>query len=387
LLLKIVISSYKEVISFKMKVCYFGTYEQRYPRNSVLINGLKKAGAEVVECHIPLWEKKEDKTKLSFLDKASLAAKLPFVYIKLISKFKKLAKTNKFDCIIVGYIGQLDMFAASLIARKQRIVFNPMISLYDTLINDRKMFRNFIMKKLLHWVDRESCRKADLVLLDTEEHADYFRKEFGLKNVDVLYIGAEEIFKPQIKKEKTSKFKVLYYGKYTPLHGTRYVIEAAKILEPHQDIIFEIIGKGQTYEEDMKFAKKLIVKNIRFIDWVDYSKLPEKIAGADICLGGHFGKSEKAIRVVPNKVFQMIAMGKPVIVNGGPAMREAGFKDRMNCIFCKNADPKSIADAILLLKNEPMLENAIAKGALELYRKNFSEERIAKNFIKKINSV
>lgn len=380
-----------------MRICYFGTYEHKYPRNSVLINGLKKAGAYVVECHMPLWEKKEDKTRLSFFDKASLAAKLPFIYMGLISKFKKLSRAGKFDYIVVGYIGQIDMFIARMIAKRQKIIFNPMVSLYDTLINDRKMFKNFFIKKILHWLDRKSCGKADLVLLDTDEHADYFRKEFGLDNVSTLYVGAEEIFDPKrIKakdghdkhaKERDNKFKVLYYGKYTPLHGTRYVIEAAKILEPHKDIAFEIIGKGQTYAEDMKLAKRICIKNIEFTDWIEYSKLPEKIAEADVCLGGHFGKTDKAIRVIPNKVFQIIAMGKPVIVNSGPSIREAGFKDGINCMFCKIADPGSIAGSILALKNDPILESRISKGALGLYRNNFSEDRIAKRFIEKIRAI
>ena len=259
-----------------MRICYFGTYEKDYPRNRVIIQGLKKAGVEVTECHIPLWEKKKDKTKWSFFDKISLALKLPFIYIRLAINFRKLDRKNNFDCMIVGYIGQLDMLIAHLIAKKKKIIFNPMISLYDTLVNDRKIIKNSFLKKLLHWTDRKSCSYADLVVLDTEKHAGYFRKEFGIKNADVLYIGADEIFKPGKKEKKQQKpgkgrFRVLFYGKYTPLHGTESIIMTAKLLENNNDIEFEIIGKGQTYKKDMETAENLDVKNIEFREWVSYN--------------------------------------------------------------------------------------------------------------------
>ena len=93
------------------------------------------------------------------------------------------------------------------------------------------------------------------------------------------------------------------------------------------------------------------------------------------------------MRVVPNKVFQIIAMAKPVIVNGGPAIREAGFVDGKNCIFAKPADPRSIADAILKLKDDGRLRKAIGKNAYLLYKKSFSPEKIAKNLIEMIKNM
>jgi len=76
-----------------------------------------------------------------------------------------------------------------------------------------------------------------------------------------------------------------------------------------------------------------------------------------------------------------------VIVNGGPAMTQAGFRNRVNCVFSANADPRSIADAILLLKNDPALGRAIGSGALELFRKNYAEEIIARDFLAKAKRV
>ncbi|MFC1729999.1 glycosyltransferase [candidate division KSB1 bacterium] len=370
-----------------MRVCYFGTYEKDYPRNHVLIDGLKKEGVDVVECHFPLWEKEEHKTRLSILGKIKIAAMMPYAYFSLMLKLRKLMKKKDVDCIIVGYIGQIDMFFARLFALKEKIIFNPMISLYDTLVNDRKLIKNSLLKKIIHYFEKKSCSLADLVVLDTEEHANYFKNQFNIKKTGVLYIGADKIFKPMKKTKRDKHIEVLYYGKYTPLQGTRYVIESAKLLEKHKEIYFEIVGIGQTYEEDLAFARKIGVKNIKFTRWVDYKKLPKKIAEADICLGGHFGKGKKALRVVPNKVFQMIAMAKPVVVNGGPAMKNAGFKHNVNCLFADIADPKSIAKAVVALENDGGLRKKIGDEAYGLYKKRFSEAEIAKKLIKHIKSI
>src|SRR5262249_22149328 len=48
-----------------MTICYWGTYDRDYPRNRVLINGLKASGAEVTECHFPLWGGTAEKLHLA----------------------------------------------------------------------------------------------------------------------------------------------------------------------------------------------------------------------------------------------------------------------------------------------------------------------------------
>src|SRR5581483_11475040 len=45
----------------ELKILYFGTYERRYPRNAQTISCLRRAGVEVVERHMPVWEGREEK--------------------------------------------------------------------------------------------------------------------------------------------------------------------------------------------------------------------------------------------------------------------------------------------------------------------------------------
>jgi len=379
--------SEEKLDSENLSICYFGTYEKDYPRNRILIKGLQRSGFKVIECHVPLWEKSEDKTGNFLKSKKKITKDLIKSYFKLIKKYHKIKKK---DILIVGYLGQFDMLLARLLAPRKKIIFNPMISLYDTMVSDRRLFKEHsFLAKLSLLIDKISCKLADIIILDTPEHARYFNKKIKVKNkkLRVIPVGIDsDIFYP-IKKEKEKKMNILFYGKFTPIHGVEYILKAAKALENNKSIEFIIIGKGQTYEKDMQLYKKLKVSNIHFIDWIPYEKLPKIIANSDICLGGHFGKGKKALRVVPNKTFQMIAMKKPVIVSNSIASVEAGFQDKENCIFCRPGDEKEIIEGINLLIKNKRLSEKISKKVYELSQEKYTIERIgekAKSIIKKI---
>ncbi|MCK4891901.1 MAG: hypothetical protein KAS78_04490 [Candidatus Pacebacteria bacterium] len=93
-----------------MKVCFFGTYEKNYPSNRIIIKGLKKNGIDIVECHISLWEKYRNKhgNFLKLFSMFKLAVGLVAAYTRLCFMF--FSKCKNVDVIIVGYIGQLDIF-------------------------------------------------------------------------------------------------------------------------------------------------------------------------------------------------------------------------------------------------------------------------------------
>ena len=365
-----------------MKVCFFGTYESNYPPNSTLIKALRKYGVDVVECHSPVWEKKEDKTSVGVFGKLKFAFDLVAAYARLIPQLYKIKKDV--DCIVVGYIGHLDMFVARLVAPRKKIVFNVLLSLYETVVIDRKMTNNFLAKKFLRWLDKTSCRLANYAILDTEFNADYFRKEYGLKNIVAMYYGAdEEYYKPLKQQKKSDKIQVLYYSVFTPLNGAKYVIESAKYLKDNPKIEYVIVGKGQTYKEDREIAEREGLSNITFIDWIPFKELPQAIANSDISLCGHFDASDKALRVMPNKVYQIIAVGRPIVLNNGPAIKAADFRHMENCMMVEPGNSKAIADVVLTLAKDKELREKLSKNARDHYVRMFSYENIA-NRLKKI---
>jgi len=185
--------------------------------------------------------------------------------------------------------------------------------------------------------------------------------------------------------EKTNlnnKFLIVFWGYFIPLQGVEYIIKAAKLLEKHQDIQFQIIGKGQEYGKILDFVNKLSIKNINLLGRVSYEALPDYIEKADICLG-IFGDTQKTLRVIPNKVYEAIAMKRPVITADTPAAREL-FTDRENILFCKTADPEDLAKKILELKNNKDLREKIVEGGYKIFKKSATPKIIGKELLKNL---
>jgi len=352
-----------------MTICYFGDFDKEYIRNVVIINGLRKNGVRVLLCNV------KNKSFIKF-----------FNLFKLHRKLK-----NKYNILIVGSSNTSRplVLLAKIISRKF-LIWDAHYSLYDSFVFDRKLVKLNSLKAKYYWLlDWLSCKLADKILLDTNEHIKYFVKTFKIKEnklIKVLVGANTDIFYPasdfDSEKEEMQKeyFSICFYGKFIPLQGVQYIVRTAKILEKYPDIKFQIIGRGQTYNDVINLIHSLKVKNINLVDWVPQKKLPKYIARADICLG-IFGNTPKTQRVIPNKVYEAIAMKKPVISADTPAAREL-FTDRKNILFCRTADPKNLAEKILELKNDKKLRNIVTRGGNKIFEKYATPKIIAKNLLK-----
>src|SRR6059058_1038691 len=111
-----------------MRVLYFGTYERDYPRNAQVISCLRRAGVEVVERHVGVWEGRRDSWRAG----PATLARLAVAELRLLRR-----PSAAFDVVLVGYPGHLDLKAARRVAQGRPVVFNPLVSLADTFIADR----------------------------------------------------------------------------------------------------------------------------------------------------------------------------------------------------------------------------------------------------------
>jgi len=185
-------------------------------------------------------------------------------------------------------------------------------------------------------------------------------------------VGSDEtIFHIRQNSNPTTDFNVLFFGKYIPLHGIDIIMNAAKILEPEK-IYFTIIGYGQLSKEVSALNRTLKLKNVQFIDWVPYKILPDYIEKADVGLG-IFGNTTKANNVIPNKVFNILSMSKPLITGNSPAI-EFFRSDKKEAILCKMGNSNSIVEAILMLKNNPDLKNSIAKNGYYKFKNELTAQ-------------
>jgi glycosyltransferase involved in cell wall biosynthesis len=270
------------------------------------------------------------------------------------------------------------------------LLFDALISLHDSIVWDRKRVSpGSYQARKLYYIDLSACRFADIVLVDTEAHIEYFSSTFGLPRCKFrrLWVGADdEVMFPRRGVRLPDRFTVFFYGSFSPLHGVEYIVEAAYFLQSMgEEVDFVLVGSGQTLPQAQALVKELGVKAFRFIDEVPYEDLPVFMSQSHICLG-IFGTTAKAQRVIPNKVFDAIAVGRPVITGDTPAIREA-FTHGKDIYLCPTGDGRALAEAILALKQDPKLRAHIAKGGYELFRANFSIDAISRDLVGILNEL
>ena len=116
--------------------------------------------------------------------------------------------------------------------------------------------------------------------------------------------------------------------------------------------------------------------NCSFEPWVPLSALPGIVAAADLALG-IFGRSEKARRVVPHKVFQSLGMRRTVITARTPAVEEF-FAHGENIWMCDEPYAESLADAVIRLRSDAALRGRIAAAGYRTVKERFTPAAIAK---------
>ena len=346
-----------------MRVLYFGTYERDYPRNAQVISALRRAGVEVAERHVPVWERSRHKWR------AGLAAGIRLAAAEA-ALFRRPA--DDFDVLVVGYPGYLDLAVARRIARGRPVVFNPLVSLSDTFVSDRGRFRtDSLPARALEALDRRALASADLVVADTEAHADFLAELGRLprERVAVCFVGAEDrLFRPGWQPEEP--FRALFVGKLIPLHGVETVLAAARAAP---EIRFRVIGSGQL--EPLLRARSA---NVERVEWVEYERLPHELHRAG-CALGIFGSSDKAGRVIPNKVFQALACGVPVVTADTRAAREL-LEDGESGVLVPAGDGVALANAVRKLAAKPDLARRIAAGGRRTYETQASEEVLGRRW-------
>lgn len=319
----------------RKKALFITTKNLDYLRNTQEINKLKAEGKDV--------------TVIGSLS-GSYPKRLLGVYTKLLT-----ADIKKYDEVFIGFSPQLVLPFWHWKLKARPITIDFFISMYDTLVFDRKKFsQGSLFGKLLKSIDRKTIALADEIICDTRAHGAYFVQEFDApkEHLHTLYLEADTgIYYPRAVSEERKKhkkpFQVLYFGSILPLQGIDIVLKSAEILRENQSVHFTIIGPVEDKYE------KVVSDRITYIPWLSQEKLAEAIADADLCLAGHFNKDiNKAKRTIPGKAYIYRAMEKPMILGDNPATRELYSENMKGIYFVEMGNAKALAEKILEVKGE-----------------------------------
>lgn len=329
-----------------MRILFFGSYEaDRHPRIRVLAQGFRTRGDDVVEVNVPLGlgaAKRVELVRQPWRAPAFLA-RLGSTWVSLVRRARAVRQP---DAVVVGYLGHLDVHLARRLWPGIPLVLDHLVSLADTA-RDRRV-GGAAVRWLLEKIDAAATGASELVLVDTEEHRDLLPAEVRDRGV-VVPVGAPEEWFAAARispAARTSPFRVVFFGLYTPLQGTPVIGDAIAALRG-EPVEFLMIGRGQEFEETRRRAADN--SSVTWVDWVDPDDLPERVAACHVCLG-IFGTGPKALRVVPNKVYQGAAAGCAVVTSETPPQRRALDG---GAVFVPPGDADGLAEALRRLARDP----------------------------------
>ncbi len=367
-----------------LRVCYFGTYRDEYARNSNLIEGLRRNGVDVVICHVPLWGSFSDRVDAveGNWRKPQFWLRIAGVYGRLLRKY--WAMQDEYDVLVTGYPGQFDVFLARLLSwiNGKPLAWDILMSIYLITVERGLAAKNPIIANLLHAIEYCAVRLPDILFLDSSEYVRWFADTYHVSTdrFRVLPTGADSdrfrpattLSEPEAVSVTEDELHIVYHGTFLATHGVDTIIEAARLLRDHTDIRFTLLGTGPEHDAAAKLADSHGLTNVEFTGWVDESTLQATLAEADIVMGA-VGVTPQSFLSVQNKIYEGLAMAKPVITGDGPAVRQF-FEHGVHLYLCQRADPTALAVAIVRLQMDTRLRRQMAELGHRLFRQRYTIE-------------
>lgn len=325
----------------------------------------------------------------------SIKSPLRVLWRALVSHLRvvmSVVRKGKHDVAYVPYPAPSVVLLLSLLPqrfRPRRFVLDGFISIYDTIVNDRKIWsRRSVPAKALYALERRAFSRVDAVLVDTPQNADFYAEMFRLPRSRFvpLPLATNEVdfaSKPYVP--TAGRCRVLFVGTLVPLHGVGTIVEAAKLLSSRDDIEFRILGDGvdgETIQNEVKGLGNVVWQR----RWHSSEELGQEIGRADICLG-IFGDTDKAQRVCPYKLYAYASVGRATITGATDWLRSADHGHERAFLGVRVSNPSELADAIERLADDVSLRMSYARSVQAFYQDRLSNRHALGSLKERIGSL
>lgn len=353
-----------------LRVCYFGAYRAGYTRNQIVLKGLQaQPDVAVHVCHVTLWQGIDDRVA-----QASGGWRRPAFWRRVAAAYARLIRAHRqtppYDVMLIGYPGQFDAYLGSRLAhgRGRPMALDILMSLHLVAEERGLAAAHPTTGRLIFQLERGGLRRPDLLIAENPEYGGYIAQKYGLPPERFRFVphGADEtVFHPRPLQPPADHFRVTYHGGYLPSHGMDVILGAAALWRDDPGARFHFYGSGPEKERIMGRAAEMGLSNVTFHGFVSQDELLDSLAQAHVCLGV-FGTTRQAHFTVQNKVWEGLAMGRPVISGDSPTIR-AALADRQEVYLVPRDNPQALVDGLCELKRDPALREHIAAAGHTRY--------------------
>ena len=284
---------------------------------------------------------------------------------------------------------------AWLLARLKRVPFLFEVrDLWPAFAIAVGVLKNPLLIKMSLWLERFLYRHADRVMVNSPGYVAHVT-ELAARQVELVPNGADpEMFDPDDQgtafrsaNHLQDKFVVLYAGAHGMSNDLDVVLDAARLLQAHVTGALEVpgtsgpeiqivfLGDGKEKPALQEQAAHMGLANVLFLPPVPKAGMAAALAGADACLA--ILKPIEAYKTTyPNKVFDYMAAGRPVILAIDGVIR--AVVEAAGCgIFVEPGDPSALAHAAQLLAADQLRSRQMGLAGRKYLEEHFSRAALA----------
>jgi glycosyltransferase involved in cell wall biosynthesis len=236
------------------------------------------------------------------------------------------------------------------------------------------------------WLEGFLYRHADLVVVNSPGYMDHVGGR-GARRVELVPNGADpHMFDPadsgasfRSANRLEDKFVVLYAGAHGMSNDLGVALAAAKILQDAtktSDVMITFLGDGKEKSTLQKQAAEMGLTNVLFLPPVPKDEMAAALAGADACLA-ILKPIEEYKTTYPNKVFDYMAAGRPVVLAIDGVIRDV--IDAAQCgVFAQPGDPGALAQVIQQLAADRAASRRMGLAGRAYLEQHFSRSVVAR---------
>lgn len=233
------------------------------------------------------------------------------------------------------------------------------------------------------WLERFLYSHADQMMVNSPGYVQHVIAR-GAKKVELIPNGADPaMFNPkdngrQFRETHSlqDRFVVLYAGAHGMSNDLDIILQAAHILLPNPVIQFVFLGDGKEKARLQAHAHEMALTNVLFLPSVPKNEMAAALAGAQACIA-ILKPIEEYKTTYPNKVFDYMAAGRPVVLAIDGVIREV--VEMADCgVFPRPGDATDIANSIQFLESNRKHAAILGMNGREYLEEHFSREQMAK---------
>lgn len=241
---------------------------------------------------------------------------------------------------------------------------------------------------LLEWIERFVYRKADHIVAVTNAFKTHIAAH-GAKSDDITVIrnGVDlRFFDSDAKRDQDyarsigveGKFVASYVGTHGMAHGLDTLVEAAELLRARDDIVFLMAGDGAERGRLQQEINQRGLTNIIMLGQLPKADMPKlwSVSDASLVL---LRKLDLFLTVIPSKIFESMAMKKPIVMGVEGESREI-IEQAGSGLMMEPENAVDLAAAVAKLADSPELCRTLGESGFDYVSVHFDRSKLAELF-------